>query len=297
MTHAYVVLAHDLPALLGRLVERIGAVGDLVVVHVDANVDLAAYLAAAGPALCAPNVVVLEQRLRTRWGSVELVRAPLLGMAAALAHGAPFSHLTLLTGQDYPIKPPAALNAFLARHPDRSFIRHFALPAPGPGNGLDRVQRRYYRVRGTRFVALPNRLLPFVPTRRVPLGHTPYKGAAYWTLARAHVEHVAGFAAAQPDYLRFWRRTFCPDEYVVQTILANSPARGALVDDALREIDWSSGDFHPRVVGSADLPRLAASPAYFTRKVDPRRDTAALDAIDAELLLTRRRGAARAGPS
>lgn len=276
MSHVALVLAHHLPEQLGRLVARVRADADLVVLHLDARADASAYLERAG----APDVLLQRRRLRTAWGSPAAVLAPLLGVEEALAAGAAPSHFTQLTGQDYPIKPGGALRRFLAGHEGRSFIRHVPLPAPGPGNGLEAVERRHVRLPGGRSVALPGR-------RRVPRGHVPHKGSTSWTLAREHAEWLLRLIRDDPRYLRFWNRTRSPDELFFPTALANSPHRDALASRNLHEIDWSAGGAHPATVTGAQLPRLRASPAFFTRKVDPRVDAAVLDAIDHELLEVR----------
>jgi hypothetical protein len=272
MPHAAVVLAHHLPGQLERLLTRITGPEDHVWLHIDA--------ASPMPAPALPHVTALP-RLRCRWGSVELVRAPLLGMEAALASGRPFTHLSVLSGQDYPIKPMAALHEHLERHPRTGWLQWHRLPGTQPGDELARVDRRFYPLWGTRQLSLPNRYLPFPPRRRPPLGLEIFKGSALFTLSRAQVEHVVAFTRAHPEFVAFFKRAYIADEYVFQTILVNSEHRDDLVAHNLHEISFAPSSHHPRTLGEADLPSLHASDRYFARKFA---DPAVLDRIDAELL-------------
>jgi hypothetical protein len=280
MSHAAVVLAHQLPEQLDRLLDHVAGPDDPVWVHVDASARM--------PLPDRPDVSLLP-RLRCSWGSLNLVRAVLLGMEAALASGRPFTHLTVLSGQDYPIRPLAALREHLDAHPDTGWLYWYGLPGPRPGDELARVDRRFYRLYGTRKVSLPNRYVPFVPRRRPPLGLEIFKGSALFTLSRAQVEHVVAFTHAHPDFVTFFNRAYIADEYVFQTILVNSEHREQLVPHNLHAIFWGPDSHHPRTLTCDDLDRLRDSDCFFARKFDTRADPQVLDRIDAELLGAARR--------
>jgi Core-2/I-Branching enzyme len=277
MPHAAVVLAHHLPDQLERLLARIAGPDDPVWVHVDARSPM--------PLPGHPHAVYLP-RLKCGWGDVNVVRAALSGMAAALASARPFTHLSVLTGQDYPIKPLTGLRALLDANPQRGWLDWHALPGPAPGDELARVDRRYYGPRGTRRLSLPNRYIPVVPRRRPPLGLPFYKGSALFTLSRSQVEHVVAFTRRHPEFVRYFKRAYVADEYVFQTILVNSEHRGDLVAHNLHDIVFDAGSHHARTLTEDDLDRLRASERYFTRKLDMRAAPALLDRIDAELLGT-----------
>jgi hypothetical protein len=198
----------------------------------------------------------------------------------------------LLTGQDYPLKAPDAIERFLAAAEGRSFLAY----RPATGRFLKRVTRRHWHgtVLGRR-VRLPNRFMPFSTRREAPGGLEPFTGSAHWCLSRACLEHVANL---DPETVASFRHTSSPDEAFFQTILVNSPLRSSIVNDDLRFADWSLGGPSPRVLTSYDLDRMRASHCLFARKFDPRIDAAVLDGIDAmidagdsserDLTLTRR---------
>ncbi|MDP9133648.1 MAG: beta-1,6-N-acetylglucosaminyltransferase [Actinomycetota bacterium] len=279
--HAYIVLAHQLPEQLARLVDRIATPEDHVFLHLDKGVNATAYYTRAAGLDGRPDVTLLP-RVACRWGGFSLVEATLSGVRAAIDSGRPFIHASLLSGQDYPIKPPARFREELRKRPDTLFMAYHTIPTGRPGDELGRVDRRFYHLRGTRYISFPNRFLPIPSQRPFPLGFTPYKGSQWWTLPFSAVREVSAFTAAHPDYLRFFERVLVPDEYYFQSTLVNTGHEP--VDDNLRFIDWPLGAYHPRSLGVEDVPRLAASDAFFARKFDSAVDPEVLDRIDAELL-------------
>lgn len=65
-------------------------------------------------------------------------------------------------------------------------------------------------------------------------------------------------------------KTFCSDEFFVQTLIAQSPYQDKIYqgpsDTSARAIDWDRGN--PWVWKYADLEQLKASPCMFARKFD-----------------------------
>jgi hypothetical protein len=276
----WIVLAHQRPAQVARLLRRLEAPPDSLFLHVDR--------AARGEFDAALNGlrdrVVLLPRLRSRWGTEGILSATLAGVRAALSHGA--DYISVVSGQDYPIKPIEALRAHLDRASGAAFMLYFALPNPDWTEreaGLWRVNRRHYRL-GRHSLRLPNRWTPFIPTRRVPMGYQPFAGSNWWTLPRDCASYLVRFLDENPGFLSFYRRVALPAESLPHTVLLNSPLRDRVVFNDLRHIVWRSGDPHPATLGPGDLPDLERSAAFLARKFDAERDPGLLDEIDERLL-------------
>src|SRR5207248_2855233 len=109
---------------------------------VDANSDTEhMYAPIETDATAQPSVALLPRR-PCAWGTFGTVDATLDGIRQALC--APFDHLTLLTGQDYPVKPASWVASFLDDNRGVSFVEYSALPIKEWRNGgLDRVEYRY----------------------------------------------------------------------------------------------------------------------------------------------------------
>lgn len=285
MSCAYVILAHKAPEQIGRLLQRLAP--SAVFLHVDANTDEATFRAIRE---CLPgrdNVELLPRR-PISWAGWSQVDATLAGLRAAVRAGA--DHVVTLSGQDYPLRSAPAIEHFLAAG-DASFVSHWALPAPwfeGRG-GLRRV--RYWTATvANRRVAIP------IP-RPMPAGLRPFGGSAFLSLSRAVAAYVCHVADLRRDVVRFYQHTWLPAEMFLQTVIANSPYRDAVINESLWHIEWPpERGKHPRLLTSEALPRLIASAhgpselggygrrKLFARKFDLSVDSEVLDCIDAELI-------------
>jgi hypothetical protein len=111
-------------------------------------------------------------------------------------------------------------------------------------------------------------------------------GRSQWfSITKPAAKYVVQFADAHPQVMRFFRRTWGPDEIFFPTILHNSPFRPTIVrDNNLRYIDWSTGMASPKTLTLADLRAIMASGSFFARKFDPHTDAQVLEAIDQAVL-------------
>jgi hypothetical protein len=298
-TIAFLVASHTRPAQLARLAGRL--LGDAerarVVVHHDptgAPLDRAR--------LAHPRLDFVPDPVPVRWGDFSQVAMFLRGARHALA-AAPFDWLVTLSGQDYPLRPVAELEAFLAATGRDGFIEGAAVAVPPLAHRLagraDEFARRYlYRWRavapGARrraaTAAWPRRLQRDLPDGRLLVG-TPrlrlpfdaafrcYRGADWVTLSRRAVVAAVAAADARPDLVAHYRATVLPTESFLHTLLHNDPGLD-LSHDYARFTRWRPGSAHPEVLTRADLEALRASPAFFARKFDVEVDAAVLDALD-----------------
>lgn len=295
MSLAYVILAHKLPQQLARLVSVLYQDDDLFLIHVDAKSDPAPFMAAVRERQGAAANIQIVEPVRCDWGGFGLVRATLNAVDQALRTEHGFTHLVLLSGQDYPIKPVASIRRYFAEHAGRSFMSWSAGDDPWPmppgyraGNQrwywageLDRLTRWHFIVRG-RLRSFPNRYVRFSIRRRIPPQLQPFQGSSFWSLSADAVRYVRDVVAADPQLVRFFRRVFIPDEFIFQMILLNSPLRESVENEDLRYMTWVG--WHPPIIRSSELAELANSSKFFARKFDVTVDGEVLDLIDSTLL-------------
>lgn len=277
MRIAYVILAHQLPEQLVRLVNRLNTPNALFLIHINRRADDAIFRAARAGLADLHNVVFLR-RHKLYWGAFGHVRATIEGLDELDRRSQPFDYVALLTGQDYPIKPATAIERSLAGSDGRSFMAVDRLPG-GLADGMDRItywhSRRIGKPRGWH-LRLPIR-------RKFPLKLVPWGGSSYWWLSREAVEYIRDFIARQPGYYRFFKHVDVPDESFFHTILMNSPLADSVVNDELRHVDWTRKPM-PAIFGVDDLELLRNSPKLVARKFDSGVDADILDLIDRELL-------------
>jgi hypothetical protein len=278
---AYLIRAHYRPTQLARLVRRLDSDDVSFYIHVSGRTSVETYgdMRAALPE--AANIH-WTPRVKTYYAGFSLVEAFLLGIRE-IAKKTPLPDYTiLLSGQDYPLRPPDAIDSFFRRHVGKSFLHHFPIPSDehwiDENGGLDRIEywhfeRIAYRTRQLR--------IPLIK-RRFPSGFRPYGGSAWFALTPEAVRYVIDFVSQNHSFVRFFRHVFIPDETFLHTILLNSPYRNLVVNDVLHYVEWPGGA-HPALLGSADVPKLLASGKLFARKFDFKHDPHVLDILDREL--------------
>lgn len=216
---------------------------------------------------------------------------------------ASYDWIVYLSGQDYPVQSLKRFEARLLAGDADGFLRFWEAWNPDnpwgrASQGIHRYGYQYRDARGWSREAL--RLLrslngiqkrmhvhltygPRIGRRRpAPFGPglVCYGGRQWTTLSRACAEHVLEESRARPDLMEWFRCTLCPDEAVVQTLLANG-ARFRLVDDDLRYVDFAGERRgHPRTLTVADLPEITRGPYYFGRKLDLETDPELFDRLD-----------------
>ena len=232
-----------------------------------------------------PERVRLLPRRVTPWGEWGPVDAEIAGLRAALA-GTTATHIAVLSGSDYPIASADEVRETLAGLGERSVFRTDRLPHPvWRGGGMWRFRYRHWVWR-RHAVQLP------VP-RRIPAGVVPAGGAALKLLARRHAAAIVAAVDDRPDLVRFFRRTWCPDELFLPSVLESPefvpgwPAEH--IADGAWWMRWGHRAQSPSFLTEADANAvLAPRPgeavrALFARKVSSERSGALLDRIDTRI--------------
>jgi hypothetical protein len=282
---SYVVLTHTAPRRIYRLVDRLRPYPTYL--HVDGGTPDAVASEILG--IVGGNVHALP-RYRTPWGSWGLMQATLAGLREASRAGA--SHVVILTGTDYLLRPADEVHAYLQREEPASWVRHARIPVEwlGGDGAESRVSRWNRPVLGHR-LQLPIR-------RRPPQGILPYYGQAQCVLSGRLAMSIVDRVNEDPRVARFFRRTWIPDELLLPSLAMASPFRDEVRDDNLWFSRWTGGA-HPQALGIDDFDELAAaseqggsqggqSPVkLFARKFPADGPTDILDRLDRERLAYR----------
>jgi hypothetical protein len=276
MAVAYLILAHSAPSQLARLVGALRHPEARFFIHVDKKADVRRFQAQ----LSGRDVVFVSEREDVRWGAYSMVQATLNGFRAILADGALFTHVSLLSGQDYPLVSAESICRFLRAHPRQSFMRYLhvetewreAMPR------LDRYHLTNYPIRGhNRLAGLLNLVLP---KRTMPQNLVPVGRSQWFSITREAVAYIVGYLNDHQRVVRYFKLTWAPDEFIFQTLLYNSHLRPTLVNDDLRYVDWSEGKASPKVLTQADAELLLRSDKLLARKFDISVDSTILDLLD-----------------
>ncbi len=219
---AYLLLCHKNADGVIAQVKALVSAGDAVAVHFDRrgkNADFAKIKAA----LDGIQSVAFAQRVACGWGEYSLVQASINLLTAARAQFEGITHYFLISGDCYPSKSGVTIRRELAAN-DRDFIEtNDFLDSDWIKTGLkeDRLIYRHFvneRERPNLFYGLLNLQRRLGLKRGLPKGLRVKIGSQWWLLRASTVERMVTFMKDRPDVMRFFRRTWIPDEIMFQTI-------------------------------------------------------------------------------
>jgi hypothetical protein len=291
---AYLILAHDHPDHLHRLIGALREDWTSFFIHVDKKSDIRPFEALRG----IPRTHLISDRVSACWGGFSLVQASLNMVAAAMKSDPAPDWYALISGSDYPIRSNSDLHSYLSQS-DREHINLVNLPSPETRKPLSWLETFHFE--GSRGRPMPKRVLLHQLNRllekhykrdfRPILGDMrPYAGSQWWVLSREAVRHVVEFTRENPRFVRFFRHVLIPDEMYFHIILGNSHFRQKIARN-LTYTDFSKRGRNPSPLTEEHVRMFARpdfylddaegkGPAFFARKFDPL-DRGLLDGVDA----------------
>lgn len=273
--HAYLIMAHDNPAVLTALLSCLDDARNDIYLHIDARAaGLFRQMAKWEPSHA--GFTLLPSPVEVCWGDISQVEAEYRLFEAA-SIGGKYSRLHLLSGTDLPIKSQDFIHAFFDARPSCEFVEIWDSPAH-LRDLRRKVTRRYLFTRHLRdkhsaihHLTAPLRnafliLQKMSGCRRAC--EVEFKKGPNWA---SITPTLCSLLLSKREWvMRRMKQTLCPDEIFLQTILWNSPLKANIYpapagcSPAMRRIDWQRGS--PYVWQSSDEAELAAAPELFARK-------------------------------
>jgi hypothetical protein len=301
---AYLIMAHNQPCHLNRLVNALNDKRFHFFIHVDGKADISEFLQFDYPA----NSHFVENRFKVFHEGFSIVSAMIELLTQAIQNPN-IDYFFFLSGWDYPIKSNEHIRRFLGENYPKNFINFYPLV-----KGADFVDniRKYYLID---FISpIPRifrgplkRIMQKVPVYRPSLnGLIPYRGSAWFCINRDSVRFILDFLKTPKGLrtLEYYRYSFCADEMIFHTILLNSTYsrycnrfEDLLQDSStstpmknenkayLHYIDWDQTRENPALLDMCDLEKLQASDALFARKFHEKKSANLLSALD-QLIMT-----------
>ena len=275
MRLAHLILAHNHPKQLERLVKRLSHKDADVYIHLDAKADIAAY----DTIKALPNTFFTNNRIKVGWCEYNTIQATLNAMEEILATGITYSHINLLSGNDYPLRSAEPIQQFLFANTGKTFI-WYQLIFNDWADGQARMNNYDFADFG-----FPGRYLlskifnKVLPKRKLPDNLVAYGRSQWFTITPQCAQYVIDYIKKHPAVERYFRMTWAVDEVFFQTILCNSPLKDTLVNDNLRYIILNE-EYRPVTYTIEDAPALSSSGKFYARKFDNNVDTAIFDYLD-----------------
>lgn len=276
MKIANIIVVHKNPQQLARMLSHFNGEQFHHFIHIDRRVDIQEYSAVTA----LPNVTLLR-RIKVNWSGYGFVEVVLDGFSHIAARKSEFMYVNVMSGQDYPVRPTHHFYEYLLNADRKEFfeVAHVDTEWPIAMHRYQRFHLIEWKVRGR--YRLEDFINIFVAPRTFYKGKLqPYGKSAWFTASVAFVQYALNYMRENPDYERFLRTVWNPDEFTFNTLVMNSPFRERLVNSNLRNIDWSEGNANPKIFRVSDVPGLIQGECFMARKFDTTVDAEVLDLLD-----------------
>lgn len=279
MRMAHIILVYKDPPQIERLIRKLSHPDFDFYIHVDAKFDLKPfeYLGQM------ERVYFTRNRLKVRWAGFSFTKAVFNCMEEALESGRGYDFINCMSGQDYPLVSTQQFHSFFAQRLGQNFL---AIEEYG-SEWWKRAAIRIHKYHMTDFdfkgrYVVQSVLNAVAPDRKFPLDYTLFgsERATWWTMAADCAAYLVKFLKNNPRVRRFAKFTWAPDEYLIPTLIMNSPFREKVVNDNYRYIDWSKGGSNPKILAAEDFNAMRNSGKLLARKFDVKVDTRILDMLD-----------------
>ncbi len=287
MKVANLITTYKNPAQLERLIKSFNHHADFdFFIHLDGNVDVQEFLCLEK----LDRVHLIRNRIKVVWGGFSFTQAILNSIEEIVSTGNGYDFINLMSSQDYPIKPINYIASYLDSKKGYSFLSY---DRPEEEGWLERAAPRFKSYNFNDFTFKGRYIMQkianqFLPERKFPLQYKMYGSscASWWTLSTDCALYVTDFMKKNKGLNNFMKYTWGADEFLIPTIVMNSPFADKTNNDNLRYIDWSEGGSNPKVFTMKDFPALKMSEKLFARKFDCLLDSEVLNAIDQKILRT-----------
>ncbi len=283
MKIAFIIIFHEGPAAIERLLKALYHAEFDFYLHLDKKVDIGPYEYLAK----LPNVTFVKSRKLVQWAGFSQLEATLNSMTEIVESGKPYEFINLLSGQDYPIKTADFIHDFLCKNKGVSFMMSESAPSDWWSHATRRFSNYHlvdYRFKGK--FRLGKLISKVLPERKFPLQVNLFGGphSAYWTMNISAAKYIIKTLNKNDEHWQFYKYTWGSDEFLMNTILMNSPLRKTIVNENFHLIDRSLGGTRPKILTVQDFEMLKSSNKFFARKFDSKLDYKVLDMIDEQLL-------------
>ena len=262
LTHKHIDYAVELASTLAQNSEHAS-----VYIHVDANAANDKFRT-VGDALSNTGIKLVSERVRCGWGMFGLVEAVYNALAQAERESDGFDYAILLSETCLPTRPISHLVRFLRDNPldfieaqDNSWIT----------DGLRSERYKWFfpfnfqtQPRLSRLAGNLQRTLRV--HRRFPRTLTPRFGSQWWALRWSTCLKILEYWRENPGTIKFFRRTWIPDEMVFQTIVSKLVPPDEIAQQNLTFVRFTNRG-KPVVYFDDHVDYVATTPKFFIRKI------------------------------
>ena len=285
--HAYLIMAHNQPDLLKKLVALLDDERNDIYIHADIKMNN--FQENEYREIIKRANILFTERTNIKWGSYSQIHCELLLLKEAVKREHRYYHL--LSGVDLPIKPQNVIHEFFERYDGLEFVDEDNETINE--KCLERI--KYYHILNYR----KNRLSELLKNSSMAFQHKLgvnrleaykdvrfQKGRNWFSITHEFAKYVIG----KEKWLeQLFEKSFCADELFLQTLARNSKFEAKICNSITmpeipdtRHIDWTRG--YPYVFQDGDYEELKSVEALFARKFDLNVDQNIIERIYADML-------------
>ena len=266
MRHAWLIIAHNEFEILQKLVSLLDQAQSDIIVHIDKKVRQLPEIHADKARL-----IILEDRIDVRWGTVSQIRTELTLLEEAAKQG-PYDYYHIISGTTLPLQIYTGLEDYFSHKEGNSIVTGMCKDEPyqetlkihrynffvkdftNPARWKSKVSQFLWRA-----AIAVQRLLGI----RINREGEYYKASNWLSLTEEAVRHIL---FRRPEIEKKYRWSFCGDEFFIPSELMASPElRQKIVNDE-KYLKHDMGRANAGVFHLSDYPALQQTGYLFARK-------------------------------
>jgi hypothetical protein len=136
MKVAHLIITYTNPAQTARMIKRMQHPDFDFYIHVDAKFPIESHEEVAK----IPNVYLIQNRVDVQWAAFSTIQAEFNGLQEILDSARTYDYISLMSGQDYPIKTAAQMQDFFEARKGKQLLKYRAFAGEWE-EGMIRVNR------------------------------------------------------------------------------------------------------------------------------------------------------------
>lgn len=277
MRVAHLIITYTNPEQTERMIRRMQHPDFDFYIHIDAKLPISSHKALAA----IPNVYLIKNRIKVRWAAFSTMQAVFNSLQEILNSARSYDFISLMSGQDYPIKSAQYMQAFFAERKGKLLLKYRSFEGDWE-EGFERINKYHltdYHFKGQyRLQLIINALV-----KRVVPRFSFYGSSMFWAISPEAAEYVLEKVDRNAGMKRFFKFTWGSDEFLVQTILMNSPFAADIINENCHYYEHLPKTPSPKIFTTADFSNIISSDRIYARKFDISKDSFILDKIDEQV--------------
>lgn len=275
--NAFLIIAHNEWSILKKMLEVLDHVDNDIYLHIDKKAG--EFKQEEFISVVNKSKIFLIERTDVTWGGDSQIWCEYNLLLEATKRGYEYYHL--LSGVDFPLKNISDINRFFEENKGKEFVRfdpnyselssesakvkYYFLWQNKIGNGKSKsMSIRFYKFMQTVFIILQK----LVGMNRLKHAEIELRKGSNWF----DITHnLAAYIVENKEMIeKHLSKTFCGDEFFVQSLVWSSPYKENISTECVHYIDWDRG--RPYIFTNQDYDELVNTSALFARKFSTEKD-------------------------